>query len=143
MTHSLTARLREMMGRAPEFPDKPLPVDDGYFECPMCNGEGSVSAEEVSDATSSQWPGGVQFYGVGHEHQWCEEFYLEARKHMPALLAVVSAAEQVNGLRDAVARSSEDPISKEHWQGKLRKWECILREALAAVGGGGEEQKRP
>ena len=90
-------QLTELLKEAPAFPDQlvPDPDDPGFYDCPLCDGDGTIWKDHVATQQSSAWAGGVQFYGIGHEHLWCENFYLAARKHMPALLAVVKAAEEV------------------------------------------------
>lgn len=96
MTPDPLDRLAELMERAPEFPAELQPEDEGTYVCPCCDGEGSISADQVSDAQASGWAGGVQFYGVGHEHLWAQEFYLALRNAGPALVAIARAARELH-----------------------------------------------
>ncbi len=104
-------QLTELMAKAPAFPDQIIedPDDIGRYECPCCDGEGIVEREWVVCAQSSSWPGGVQFYGIGHEHQWAEQFYLAARTHLPALIAVARAAEEIESVRNQETGEEDIP----------------------------------
>lgn len=104
MTPDPLDRLAELMERAPEFPAELQPEDEGTYACPCCDGEGSISADQVSDAQASGWAGGVQFYGVGHEHLWAQEFYLALRNAGPALVAIARAAKKLHDSLDNAER---------------------------------------
>ncbi len=111
----LTA-LRELAGKATPFPNEQRPSDEaGYYECPLCDGEGSVPAETVTEMRATNWAGGVQFYGIGHEHQDCEEFYRLCLKMVPALLDVAEAAHRMN-----VFHSGE--INASHRYDEMAEW---------------------
>ena len=122
------AKLKALCVAAPAFPDELVPDDTaGYYECPCCSGEGAVDREWVTHARSNAWPGGAQFYGVGHEHQWAEQFYLEARKMMPALIAIAEAAQTV------IAADTEESLYGAH-----DRLEAALDALLPAAPSAGE-----
>jgi len=87
--------LAELLAKAPAFPEDLQPEEEGSYRCPVCDGEGTVDAEWVTHMRSHNWVGGVQFYGIGEEHKWAEEFYLAARTHFPALLEIARAADKI------------------------------------------------
>lgn len=66
--------------------------EDGYLECPVCGGEGSVDAERDYcniDGVAL----GIQFYGIGEHHGLAEQYF---RIATPAnILALVEALEKV------------------------------------------------
>jgi hypothetical protein len=63
-----------------------------YYECPICNGEGSV--EQCLTIESAKWVGGVQVYGIGDEHLTAEKYLRVANPSaILALLAAKEAAE--------------------------------------------------
>ena len=92
-------KLKELMATAPAFPSELVQDehDKGFYYCPLCEGEGTIGAEQVAHARSNAWAGGVQFYGVGHEHQHAEKFYLTMRNLLPAFIAVAEAADRFIG----------------------------------------------
>ncbi|WP_241721955.1 ead/Ea22-like family protein [Raoultella sp. HC6] len=65
--------------------------EDGYLECPVCGGEGSVDAERDYcniDGVAL----GIQFYGIGEHHGLAEQYF---RIATPAnILALVEALEK-------------------------------------------------
>ena len=88
--------LAELLAKAPTFPEDLQPEEEGPYRCPVCDGEGTVDGEWVAHMRSHNWVGGVQFYGIGEEHKWAEEFYLAARTHFPALLEIAGAAKALD-----------------------------------------------
>lgn len=69
--------------------------EDGYLECPVCGGEGSVDAERDYcniDGVAL----GIQFYGIGEHHGLAEQYF---RIATPAnILALVEALEKAQGM---------------------------------------------
>ncbi len=68
---------------------------DGYHECPMCDGEGSVTAELVSHAPSLG-AAGVQVYGIGDDMTKLQEWVSDAPLLVLALLADAEAPDSAD-----------------------------------------------
>lgn len=60
---------------------------EGVYECPMCNGDGSVDG--VTYCNFDDVAMGVQFFGIGEEHGKYEQFFRAANP--AAVLALLSA----------------------------------------------------
>lgn len=97
MTKQLEALIAEMKAAAEKA--TPLQLDtaqlkrgnDGWIECPCCEGAGDVEAE--SDFYNIDGKAlGVQFYGIGEHHGLAEQYFRQAS---PAnVLALIAALEQ-------------------------------------------------
>lgn len=56
----------------------------GYFTCPLCDGEGEVSALEMD---CPPWPVYVQFYGIGEEQNHNARYVQALLAALPAMIA--------------------------------------------------------
>ncbi|WP_257983488.1 ead/Ea22-like family protein [Klebsiella michiganensis] len=75
--------------------------EDGYLECPVCGGEGSVDAERDYcniDGVAL----GIQFYGIGDHHGLAEQYF---RIATPAnILALVEALEKARQVDEELCK---------------------------------------
>lgn len=70
--------------------------DDGYLECPCCEGAGYVE-EEADFCNIDGVALGVQFYGIGDHHGLAEKYFRAANPAtVLALLDELEAAEKLN-----------------------------------------------
>jgi hypothetical protein len=89
-------RLRKLLTDAPAFPSQPHEVSNGqgFYHCPVCDGDGSLDAELVSEL---RWGpgdaaiGGVQVYGIGDPHAALDSLIPQAIKAIPGLLDEIEA----------------------------------------------------
>ena len=70
--------------------------EDGYLECPVCGGEGSVDAERDYcniDGVAL----GIQFYGIGEHHGLAEQYFrIATPANILALVEALEKAQQVD-----------------------------------------------
>ncbi len=124
---SMTARLREMMGRGTPGPWRAIP-------CPEWkNGKSDIRNDD------REW---ACFGEIAHAGPHDAELIVAAINALPALLKVVEAADKARSLlifapdEDGENRDLDDClVNVPHRIDQIRK---LLTEALAAVGGGGE-----
>jgi hypothetical protein len=109
MTESIK-RLRDLLAKAPRWPAKIQHADsEGYLDCPLCDGQGSLPVEQVEEL---RWGpgdvavGGIQVYGIGEEMGAMEVLIPQLIKIAPALLEVVEAAAEVRKIQ--VQRASDE-----------------------------------
>ncbi|WNJ80582.1 ead/Ea22-like family protein [Cedecea neteri] len=161
MTKQLEALIAEMKAAAERA--TPLQLDtaqlkrgnDGWIECPCCEGAGDVEAE--SDFCNIDGKAlGVQFYGIGEHHGLAEQYF---RQVSPAnVLVLISVLEQLQqhenvhyadaaeveiaSLRNRVAELEASPLAvklptQEKYDDPLSAHEAIkdCAEAIRAAGG--------
>lgn len=82
--------------------------EDGYLECPVCGGEGSVDAERDYcniDGVAL----GIQFYGIGEHHGLAEQYFRIATPSN--ILALVEALEKAQQRIDSQREYYEGVIA--------------------------------
>ncbi|HHG0751296.1 TPA: hypothetical protein ACPUHN_002897 [Klebsiella pneumoniae] len=78
--------------------------EDGYLECPVCGGEGSVDAERDYcniDGVAL----GIQFYGIGEHHGLAEQYFrIATPSNILALVEVLEKAQTINAAAEKLVR---------------------------------------
>jgi hypothetical protein len=87
--------LKALMATAGKWPTEPqTDGTDGFYNCPVCDGEGTVDAEFVKRAHAGCT--GVQIYGIGDQMAAMEKLLpLLFTDYLPKLIAVAEAAKEV------------------------------------------------
>lgn len=124
--HSELKRLAE--AATPQgFDSAAVKVENGYIECPHCEGEGQVELE----ADYCNYDGaaiGVQFYGIGLEFGAAEAYFRAAN---PA--AVLALIAEVEGLRAQHGRDSAELRSLCQARDDARKERDSLKAEVKAL----------
>lgn len=81
-------------------PLTPNGLDDGHYTCPLCDGEGSIDGEVVTDhrGTTRDFPiglVGVQCYGIGEGHVGLETALNGAPAEIARLFADLAAMKEL------------------------------------------------
>ncbi len=80
--------------------------EDGYLECPVCGGEGSVDAERDYcniDGVAL----GIQFYGIGEHHGLAEQYFrIATPANILALVEGLEKAQQRNGELETYSKTA-------------------------------------
>ncbi|WP_241723048.1 hypothetical protein [Raoultella sp. HC6] len=78
--------------------------EDGYLECPVCGGEGSVDAERDYcniDGVAL----GIQFYGIGEHHGLAEQYFrIATPANILALVETLEKAQAINAAAEKLVR---------------------------------------
>ena len=107
--------------------------DDGYIECPCCEGAGEVEA--LTDFCNIDGVAlGVQFYGIGEHHELAEQYF---RQSSPAnILALISALERAQQSNEFLkGQLSEIANFNPDWdklEASYESWREIAAELLVA-----------
>ncbi|HIF7010524.1 TPA: ead/Ea22-like family protein [Klebsiella pneumoniae] len=78
--------------------------EDGYLECPVCGGEGSVDSERDYcniDGVAL----GIQFYGIGEHHGLAEQYFrIATPSNILSLIEVLEKAHTINAAAEKLVR---------------------------------------
>lgn len=102
------SELRALCAEATPIPPETYETEEnGQYECPHCDGEGSIEANLKMNINSK--PINVmEFTGFVNDFTVSLRFYKEARTKIPALLDLIEKmAGAIKNLRDAVADTGE------------------------------------
>lgn len=92
---TLAAKIREIKERAEkataQLPLTEDPQGSGYFECPMCGGEGGLESDYVKNFDTTK-AAGVQIYGIGDDLLQLEDFVKKSFADIPYLLEQLEEA---------------------------------------------------
>ena len=137
--HDTIAQIEALHSAAGKWPTEPVQdsIVSGYYECPACNGEGSIDAEFVCRMHAGLV--GVQVYGIGDQMAAMEKLLPLVIDEIPSLLAYIRALEKVRDLVSDEAFSPdvttpfnrESQMFRDYWIDGTRVTD--IREALAAA----------
>lgn len=93
--------LKALLTQAGKWPTEPqTDGTDGFYNCPVCDGDGTVDAEFVKSAHAGCT--GVQIYGIGDQMTAMEKLLpLLFTDYLPQLIAVAEAAKVMLNKMDA------------------------------------------
>jgi hypothetical protein len=87
-------KLRALLAKAGKWPTEPVKsYEDGYFDCPACDGCGQIPAEDVRQIHAGLV--GVQIFGIGDQMAAMEELVPLLLQHGPTLLSELEALREV------------------------------------------------
>jgi len=126
--HSTIAQIEALHSAAGKWPSDPVPdgIVSGYYECPACNGEGSVDAELVSRMHAGLV--GVQVYGIGDQMAAMEKLLPLMIESLPSLIAYIRALEKVRDAARAILDYG-DLEMRAHIEDRQRR-DSALRDAI-------------
>lgn len=123
LTRETLDRLSELIALVPDYASMAKDPDKhGYYDCPLCDGEGYIEGSVVLRSGSrDKHPVaeayGVQCFGIGDDHLLLNELIPMALHHLPALIASARAsvgAREVQGMEAGA-------VAKAVWQSATRR----------------------
>lgn len=100
--------------------------EDGYLECPVCGGEGSVDAERDYcniDGVAL----GIQFYGIGEHHGLAEQYFrIATPANILALVEALEKAQQRNAELESFRTAYMEWSDKTYWVQTDKRFDVLM-----------------